>query len=129
MFNTKFIQITPIFLLIFPIAGFSFTGQTIVDKVDPVRAKNCDEYVLANAFSVNKYNNKKIRRYIWTRLYPSEGMFRKDIPNDKFGGNYILRYNITLVDENESSIGDGSIFFCISDFKTKSVLGLEILRD
>jgi len=90
---------------------------------DEVRGNACEDYVKSISTEVNKYTGKKYATLRWSSIYKMNGM----VKHPKFGPNYLLHFIITRMDENGFDVGDGVSYYCVSDLKTKAVIGFEPL--
>ena len=93
-----------------------------MEEVDPVRAKACEDYVRSIGTGVNQYTGEKYSKFVWQSLYETLGMYNG---NPRFGRNYTLQFRIQMKNENGTNRGEGANYFCVSDLKTKKVIGFE----
>jgi hypothetical protein len=99
---------------------FSFHANA--EPVDPARAKACEDYVSTRSVATNKYTGQKYDQFMWWSIYESQGMWK----SPQFGENYLLRFRIQMMDERGRRVGSGVTYYCISDIRSKKVVGFEL---
>lgn len=92
------------------------------EPVDSIRAQACEKYVSSVSVGTNKYNGQKYDKFMWWSIYENQGMWKRP----EFGENYLLRFRIQMLNERGSRIGSGVTYYCITDAKTKKVIGFEL---
>jgi hypothetical protein len=105
-------------------AAFSLllTFHVNAEPVDQARAKACEDYVTRNSVATNKYNGQKYDKFTWWSIYETQGMWQRP----QFGQNYLLRFRVQMLNEKGSRVGSAVSYYCVSDFKTKKVIGFEV---
>jgi hypothetical protein len=98
------------------------SNNSSAESHDPIRGKACEEYLKSRSTATNKYTGQKYSKFIWWSIYENQGMWKRP----QFGENYLLRFLIQSKDENGSLIGESIQYYCISDLRTKKVIGFEL---
>jgi len=87
---------------------------------DLARWDNCEDYLKRTSVRVNRYNGQEEPTRMWISPDPRNSPVRRP----DFGQHYVLYYLVVPLNRGVA-VGSYSYYFCITDEKSKRVIGFE----